>query len=401
MQFHILIVDDDPLVRDVLTRMIRQMNYTVLEANSGSEALRLLADPSTPPIDLLLTDIMMPRMSGIDLLKNLRQTHPDLPVAMITGAATLDNCIAALNAGAYAYLLKPMRGDEVREVVTKGLQVLEQSRSRQMLESKFKDRYQALENQLTMLQESQQQAALGVSAEALDGLIRGLRHELGNATTAIKLNLSVMEYDRSDPDALHEHLQDLESSTDELVALLTRLKQYPTAGAISELVDLRQSLTALVDSATQKFANQPIQLNLVLPEESVLVHGRDMELMSMCIHILDNAVEATIDAGGKQVTIALKVSDESATVTFSDEGSGFPAEMLDEIFSPGYTTKMRSGFMRGLGLGLFVARATVNLYRGRIWLENRPEGGANVHIRLPLASYEDASRAHSTMPFAD
>src|SRR5258708_3171447 len=115
MQPCILITDDDPLIRDVLARLIRQLGYRVMESSSGVETLRLLSEPASAQVDLLFSDILMPRMSGIELLQVVHEKHPDLPVAMITGAATLDNSIAALNAGAYAYLVKPVRGDEVRE----------------------------------------------------------------------------------------------------------------------------------------------------------------------------------------------------------------------------------------------------------------------------------------------
>src|SRR5215468_2411012 len=122
MQASIMIVDDDAQIRDILARYGRQMGHTVMEASNGVEALEALAD-SAKAVDLLLTDIMMPRMSGIELLKAAHEILPELPIAMITGAATLDNSIAALNAGAYAYLVKPVKGDEVRDVITRGLRL--------------------------------------------------------------------------------------------------------------------------------------------------------------------------------------------------------------------------------------------------------------------------------------
>src|SRR5688572_15850976 len=212
----ILIVDDDRQIRDLLSRYIHSMGYSTLQAASGSEALNVLDDPTSPPVDILLSDILMPRMSGIELLQTIRQKKPDLPVALITGAATIDNSIAALNAGAYAYLLKPVQGKDVADVVSKGLQLVEEKRSRNSLESKLLERYRILEEQLMKLQENQH-----TGIDPLGELIRGLRHELGNATTAIKLNLSVLEQEGRDSAVLREHLRDLELSTDELVSLVT------------------------------------------------------------------------------------------------------------------------------------------------------------------------------------
>lgn len=379
MQAVIVIVDDDAQIRDVLARYARQMGHTVIEGSNGVEALEILAD-NTQTVDLLLTDIMMPRMSGIELLKAAHELLPELPIAMITGAATLDNSIAALNAGAYAYLVKPVKGDEVRDVITRGLRLAEQVRSRQTLESEFMHRYQMLEDQLALLQDERPP-----NTDPLADLIRGLRHELGNATTAIKLNLSVLEQEGGNSVVLREHLSDLETSTDELVALIMRLKQYPRVQALSELVNLREAMNTLAFTAQDKLDENQINLTINVPEEDVFVHGRDLELIRVCGHILDNAIEATTQIGGENVGIDIVADDTAVTISFSDEGPGFPNEIPEEIFSPGYTTKITKGVVRGLGLGLFMARATINLYGGRIWLENRAEGGANVHIRLPLA----------------
>src|SRR5262249_9926447 len=151
MQPCLLIIDDDPLVRDALARLTRSLGYKTLEAGSGSEALELLGSSSGASVDLVLTDIMMPHMSGIELLQAVHEMKPELPVAMITGAATLDNSIAALNLGAYAYLIKPVRGDQLREVVNKGIRILEQLRVRQRLEREFTDRYKELQDQLAEL----------------------------------------------------------------------------------------------------------------------------------------------------------------------------------------------------------------------------------------------------------
>ena len=101
------------------------------------------------------------------------------------------------------------------------------------------------------------------------------------------------------------------------------------------------------------------------------------------MHIVENAVEAQAD--DPRIEIQVTTRDETVTVTVSDTGPGFPAEMLEQPFSPGYTTKITDGVVRGLGFGLFIARAVIELHGGRIWLENRDGGGASVYVELPLA----------------
>ena len=170
-QVNVLVIDDDPSVRFILAKYIKALGHTVIEASSGEEARTVLLDHSRT-IDLALSDIWMPQMSGIELLKSLRQLRPELPVAIITGSATLDTSIAAVNLGAYAYLTKPLQKEQIQDVISRGL-------------SK-RDEYLA-----------QHSAGRGPDADfsrdqaekMVAELIRGLRHELGNTATAIKLNL--------------------------------------------------------------------------------------------------------------------------------------------------------------------------------------------------------------------
>ncbi len=389
----ILVTDDDANVRTGLIKLIRRLGYTVLEAASGEEALQLLSNPDSEAIDLLITDIFMPQMSGIELLKAVHAIQPDLPVAIITGSASLDSSIAALNAGAYAYLTKPIDRAQVRDVVTRGLQRLTE---RQAHEQKLLDRYQELEHQLMLMQTNQQDIThMETSQDPLADLILGLRHELGNATTAIKLNLSVLEEEGNHSDQIKEHLRDLQATTDELVALLGRLRQYPNSPVARELIDLRQILVSLVDTERSRLEGQSVQLDATIPEHEIPVYGTEMELSRSFLHIIQNAVEATEEMAVRQVRVAVLEEANSVSITISDNGPGFPEAALEQPFSPGYTTKITDGMMRGLGLGLFITRATINLYGGRIWLENRPEGGASIHIALPLVQNVSYSMPHT------
>jgi signal transduction histidine kinase len=382
-QVRILITDDDTSVRNSLSKAVRRMGHTILEAESGETALQLLADLNAPAVDVLIADILMRKMSGIDLLKETRQLRPDMPVIIITGAATLESSISALNAGAFAYLLKPIQIEQVREVIARAVERVTDARAKQALEHQLIDRYQELQHPPMLIQTNQQNPIAG--HDPLADLILGLRHELGNAITAIRLNLSVIEEEGQYGAPLKEHLKDLQTTTDELALILSRLKQYPNAPVNLELVDLRQVLMSLVDMDYARFERKQIQLDVAIPEHEIPVYGVEMELSRALKHILDNAIEATEQMTWRQIQVEVTAAADQVEVTISDSGPGFRDEAMNHLFSPGYTTKISGGVVRGLGLGLFITRATINLYGGRIWLNNRPEGGASIHIVLPLA----------------
>ena len=114
-----LVVDDEPRLRDVLCRLMRSEGYECHEASSGAEALALLGDAPAP---LVLTDLRMPAMDGLELLRELGQRHPDTAVILVTGVADVEIAVRALGLGATDYITKPFHLDEVRVRVAQALE---------------------------------------------------------------------------------------------------------------------------------------------------------------------------------------------------------------------------------------------------------------------------------------
>ena len=120
----ILVVDDESLVRDIISRNISSStDYSVLEAEDGFIALDKLKNNK---IDLLITDIKMPRMTGIELLGEIRRIGLDTPVIIITGFGTLNDAIVALRLGALNFIMKPFRTNELLSVIDKVLTASEE-----------------------------------------------------------------------------------------------------------------------------------------------------------------------------------------------------------------------------------------------------------------------------------
>jgi len=114
----VLIVDDEPNLRKILAAQLSRDGYDVLLAEDGEEGLATLREHH---IDLMITDLRMPRVDGMTLLREALREDPDLPVVMITAHGTVDTAVEALKTGAFDYLTKPFDKDEVRQIVAKAL----------------------------------------------------------------------------------------------------------------------------------------------------------------------------------------------------------------------------------------------------------------------------------------
>jgi DNA-binding NtrC family response regulator len=110
----ILVVDDESDLRDSLGKVLRKEGYVVLLAEGGERALELLASKH---VDLVLTDLRMPQMSGMDLLRRIKQQWPDIEVLVLTAYGTIEGAVEAMRAGAYDFVTKPLKRAELVQAI--------------------------------------------------------------------------------------------------------------------------------------------------------------------------------------------------------------------------------------------------------------------------------------------
>ncbi|WP_136795981.1 response regulator [Desulfosediminicola ganghwensis] len=115
---NILVVDDEPRIREACSLILQTMGFEVQAAADGAEGLKLIEDHH---FDILLLDLVMPNMSGFELLSRVRDIDPDTVVIVITGYATLEHSIEAMKKGAFDFIPKPFTPDQLKAVVTKSL----------------------------------------------------------------------------------------------------------------------------------------------------------------------------------------------------------------------------------------------------------------------------------------
>jgi len=135
----VLIVDDEEVLRDVLDAVLRREGFEIAMAASGEEALSIL--DSDDNIDLVILDIMLPGISGIDTLRALRISNPSLPVIIITAFSSIDGAIEAMKHGAFHYIPKPFKNEEVILTVNKALEQRRLSRENERLKAELSEKY--------------------------------------------------------------------------------------------------------------------------------------------------------------------------------------------------------------------------------------------------------------------
>jgi two-component system response regulator PilR (NtrC family) len=138
----ILVIDDEEVLQDVLCSVLRREGYEVLSAKTGEEGLKLLAEEE---VDLVLLDLMLPGIQGMEVLAEIRRTDPDQVVVVITAFSSIEGAIQAMREGAFHYIPKPFKNDEVLLTVRKGLERRSLTSENRSLREQLKRRF-AFEN---------------------------------------------------------------------------------------------------------------------------------------------------------------------------------------------------------------------------------------------------------------
>ncbi len=137
-KYHILVVDDEPLIRESLYEILRIEGYSVKMASTAEEALKLLA---SHPIDVVVTDFKLPRMNGLEMLGQIKKDFPKTEVIMITGYGSIESAVEAMKKGAYDYITKPINDHEIKNIISKIIekkQILEENEALKQIIAKDK-----------------------------------------------------------------------------------------------------------------------------------------------------------------------------------------------------------------------------------------------------------------------
>lgn len=355
----ILVVDDEAVIRDLCARALK--GYRVLQAADGEEALRLFERGG---IDVILTDVMMPKMNGLDLLRRLKELEPTIVVIVMTGYAEKDIILNALKADADDFITKPLNILQLKTAVDKALD--KKALKEELANLKSMDRLKS--NFLSLIS-----------------------HKFRTPLTAISLflqNLAGGIYDPDDPESRRnlELICGQSRYLENLVAELLVFSRFMAAGEglHPEPCSLGELIRSLVAASREAAAKPGVVATFDLAPLPPL--PLDREKIAFAIgQVIDNAFKFSRETG--TVTLSLKEEYGDCRLTVEDTGAGIPWEELPKIFEKFYQVDPEgTGQIRGFGLGLFYAREFVKLHGGTITVESEPGKGTRVTIALPRNS---------------
>lgn len=376
----VLIVDDEQKIRQLLEQILITRDCTVRQAQDGLEGLALFKQR---PADIVVTDIKMPKMSGVELLRELKHLDPLLNIVVITAYPSVEGAVEAMRYGACDFITKPFDITQIQAILYRCQQRVSLTRQLRQAGSGML-KLEELNRRLAELNDLKSQFLAALSHEINTPLCLMSEwiyllsdHTLGSLTTEQQHAVGVLTsaYDR-----LHRLLQQLIDLMHGAEIVLQRRK-----------LNVQEAVQQAVDGVLPKAATRSITVTCHAPEAPVFIEADASRCSAVFEYLLDNAVKFNNDHG--RVDVELTGTPEAVQVRITDTGIGIPPEELEKVFQPFYQVDRRlNRAYEGAGIGLTLAKRYLELHNGSLQLTSIVGQGTTVVAAIPCPS------ASATLP---
>jgi signal transduction histidine kinase len=366
----LLLIDDEDDFRQTLSKRLAKRGFVVAQASDGMQGLALL---EAGHFNVVVLDLKMPGMTGMEVLQKIKGRYPGVEVILLTGHATTASGVEGIKSGAFDYLTKPIELDHLVTKITQAREkILRLEAERQEAEYRKK-----IEQQMIA---TERLASLGT-------LATGVAHEINNPLAIISESAGWMKQllARDELKDMHRR-QDFQLALDKVEKSVERAKRIThqllgfvrkTDSSFSQV-----DLAGLIEEALQLIEHETKTRNIKIIRNITAASGTiwsdPFRIRQALINLLTNAVHAVGSEG--VITLTLKDSGDQVEITISDSGPGIPRENLTRIFEPFFSTKSPG---EGTGLGLFVTRGVIEKLGGTVAVDSEVCKGASFCIRLP------------------
>jgi len=382
----ILVVEDDVGSRLTLSGILEDAGYEVTGVDKGAEALEVIKDGN---FNVIIADIKLPDVGGMSILELAKEINPDVAVIIMTGYASIETAVNAVNEGAYAYFVKPINMDEMKTTIVNALRQQRLSRENKRL-------VDDLQRSNKLLFEANRQ--LRAATEAKSAFLAHMSHELRTPLNAIigfsDLLLGGVAGEINNQQ--RQCLEDILSSGKHLLSLINDILDLSKVEAGK--MDIRPESLRLADVVDDAVTTvKPMlddsrhELAISIAEDLPPVYGDRNRLKQILLNLLSNAIKFTPDGG--KLYLETSGNGDFCRVSMVDNGIGIRKEDQACIFEPFTQLDTQPGERKqGTGLGLALTKQLVELLGGKIWVESEYGKGSQFNFIIPLAEKEAASK---------
>ncbi|GEM_PF-3202764 len=365
MTAKILIVEDEPLLQDLITYALEKEDYQIVNMMTGTDGL---ATAQTEPFpDVIILDVQLPGIDGFEIGRTL-QNNPrtaNIPIIFLTARSELRDKMLGFDVGGVDYLTKPFDVSELKARVKATVHrvKIEQERARLDLE-KYK----------TNLSQNTSYELLTPLSKILSALdVIGRDATQGN----LKQLNRMIEIARSGANELHWLIEDL--------LLANKLSQEEVKPLFHQKINLAQAINLIVEQTMMKYKSENFRFEIDVSEDCFVKMHRK-HLYHVLHHLLDNACKFSklSPIGGQIKVMVHPIGENGAEILIQDKGVGIEPELKEKVFEKFYQPDMSiTRQYEGMGVGLYISRTLARAYSGEIILESQPGAGTDCYFIIP------------------
>lgn len=372
----ILVVDDDESSRRSLRLILGRTGYAVEEATTGRAALQLMRESV---FHAVLLDLKLPDTSGATLIAPFKQAQNDLVIIIVTGHASLDTAIDAVNSGASAYVTKPVEMEtmlaRLRELLTN-----------QQLSRENERLYRDVQRELAARQLAE--ASLARAYSELEELLYSISHDLKAPLVTCQGFARLLQSQLRDGDhtAVHQTSERIERAATQMSDLINGLLAYGKIGKGAgdsdppEPIDVEVLLHSIEQDMAAPLAQAGARLHIERPLPPISAPPRGVRRVFE--NLLSNAVNHGQTPPETRITIGSAVNDHETRFFVRDHGKGIALQYQKQIFRLFQQVDRNDG---GSGIGLAVVSKIMQDLSGRVWVESQPGQGATFWLAFPAS----------------
>lgn len=360
----ILIVDDEAPQMKALSDTLKDHGYHTAGFTGGNAALAALKEA---PFDLLLSDLMMPEMGGIELLRRALEAHPNLVGIIMTGEGTIATAVEAMKTGAFDYILKPFKLSVILPVLSRALTVQRLRIQNAELEKRVRERTDELE----------------AANKELEAFSFSVSHDLRAPLRHIDsfTELLITNYSSRLPSDGQDLLNIVVSSAKRMGQLIDDLLNFSRLGR-QPLSKRPVSVSSLVQEVLgdlrKELDGRPVEVRLGELPDCV---GDPSLLKQVFTNLLSNAFKFTRAVENPVVEVTCQLNDLGRIYVVKDNGAGFDMRYAEKLFGVFQRLHGEAEF-KGTGVGLSIVQRIIHRHGGRIWAEAAVGKGATFSFTL-------------------
>jgi signal transduction histidine kinase len=361
----ILIVDDEAAQMKALCETLRDHDYETVGFTSGKDALAALRESK---FDLFLTDLMMPEMDGVTLLRAAMESDSNLVGILMTGHGTIDTAVGAMKAGALDYILKPFKLSVILPVLTRALAV----------------RRLRLENAELAQRVRERTAELEAANKELEAFSYSIAHDLRAPLRAIDgfSIILVNQYSPQLPAEAQRFLHNVSASAQhmgQLIDDLLRFSRLSRQTLSKRPVNLSTLVHEVLKEMRREQADRHVEVKVGDLPDCV---GDPSLLKQVFVNLISNAFKYTRQKEKAMIEVDCGQQGSEKVYSIRDNGAGFDMRYAGKLFGV-FQRLHSSDKFEGTGVGLSIVQRIVHRHGGRIWAEAEVDKGATFYFTLP------------------